>query len=257
MKIIIILESYGGYCNRLFQSLHYHAYSMEEGYKFLNPSMFGLLKFENNFFCIFDKLNNYFLKILYIVLKLIFKNKNLCIYFNKNNFIKIVDGWNFRRYDLTIKYHQELKKIYRLENNKFFKNKSLTYKINKLKKNGKFIVGLHIRRNDYKTWNNGKFYFSDEFYTKVIVDLRNMLISDNYDPFFIAVSDEIINPIIGVDSFLKRSWKDDQIILQGCDLIVGPPSTFTMWASYISQIPLIKISSMENLNLKDSVICKG
>ena len=34
MKIIILIEKYGGFCNRLFQSLHYHAYSMDKGIKF-------------------------------------------------------------------------------------------------------------------------------------------------------------------------------------------------------------------------------
>ena len=29
MKIIIIIEKYGGFCNRFFQSLHYHAFSIE------------------------------------------------------------------------------------------------------------------------------------------------------------------------------------------------------------------------------------
>ena len=257
MKIIIILEKYGGYCNRLFQSLHYHAYSIENGCKFFNPTMIGLLKFENNLFYIFDKLNNYFLKILYKSIKLIFRNNQICLYLNKNNYIKIVEGWDFRRYKLTKKYHKELSKIYGFENSNILKYNYLTYKINKLKKNGKFIVVLHIRRNDYKTWNNGIFYFSDQFYNNVISNLKSILISDNYDPFFIAVSDEKINPIIEVDLFSNRSWICDQMILQACDLIIGPPSTFTMWASYISKIPIIRLGYDQNLDLKNSIICSG
>ena len=34
MKIIIIIEKYGGYCNRFFQSLHYHAFSIENNIYF-------------------------------------------------------------------------------------------------------------------------------------------------------------------------------------------------------------------------------
>ena len=257
MKVIIILEKYGGYCNRLFQSLHYHAYSMEKGIKFFNPTMLGLLKFDNYFFYIFDKLNNYFLKILYKAIKLIFRNNRICIYFNKQNYIKIVDGWNFRKYNLTNKYYKQLNQIYKFEKNNSLKSKNSINQINKLKNNGKFIVGIHIRRNDYKTWNNGKFYFSDQFYNELIKDLRNMLILENYDPFFFAVSDEIITPMIKVDSITNGSWKDDQIILQACDLIVGPPSTFTMWASYLSKTPLIKITPEKKFNLRNSTICKG
>jgi len=257
VKIIIILEKYGGYCNRLFQSVHYHAYSMEKGFKFFNPTMLGLLKFDNYFFYIFDRLNNYFLRIFYKSIKILFRKNRIFLYFNKNNYIKIVEGWNFRRNDLTNKYHNQLNKIYKFDNNIALKSKSLIHQINKLKDNGKFIVGLHIRRNDYKTWNNGKFYFSDKFYSRIISQLKNNLNSDNYDPFIIAVSDEIINSINGIDCFSKRSWKDDQIILQSCDLIIGPPSTFTMWASYISKTPLIVINSEENFNFEKSKICKG
>ena len=59
------------------------------------------------------------------------------------------------------------------------------------------------------------------------------------------------------DYISKGSWKEDQIILQNCDLIVGPPSTFTMWASYISQIPLIKINSEKKYDFDNKLICKG
>ena len=257
MKIIIVLEKYGGYCNRLFQSLHYHAYSMEKGFKFFNPTLFGLLKFDNYFFYIFDKFNIFFLKFLYKSIKIFFRKKQICIYFNRKNYIMIVKGWRFRRENLTIKYHDQLKKIYKFEKNNFLKSNSIIDNIKKLKDSGKFIVGLHIRRNDYKLWNNGKYYFSDNFYSAIISDLKIKLISQNYDPFIIAVSDEKISPIIGVDSFANRNWKADQNTLQSCDLIIGPPSTFTMWASYISQIPLIEIKSEENFDFKKQIICKG
>ena len=71
------------------------------------------------------------------------------------------------------------------------------------------------------------------------------------------VSDEKISRNLNYDYFAKGSWKDDQIILQNCNLIVGPPSTFTMWASYIAEIPLIQIVSGETYNLENIMICKG
>ena len=57
------------------------------------------------------------------------------------------------------------------------------------------------------------------------------------------VSDEKLSSKDYFDYHSEGSWKEDQITLQCCDLIIGPPSTFTMWASYISKIPLIKIYS--------------
>ena len=63
MKIIILIEKYGGFCNRLFQSTHYHAYAIHNGINFYNPTMVGLIQFDNFFSNIFDHINNFFLKI--------------------------------------------------------------------------------------------------------------------------------------------------------------------------------------------------
>ena len=125
------------------------------------------------------------------------------------------------------------------------------------KNKGKYLIGLHIRRSDYKIWNNGKYYFSDEFYQDVIKKIRLNILNKNLDPFVIVVSDEKISSKLGFDFLSNGSWKEDQIILQSCDIILGPPSTFTMWASYISQIPLIKLSSMDIKEFNQGIVCEG
>ena len=258
MKIVILIEKYGGYCNRFFQSLHYHAYSIQNEEFFYNPTMIGLLKFDNYFSNFIDTINNLFLKILSRSLNIFFKNDELCFYFNKNNYVKFVKGWNFRDYQLTNKYYLTLKRIYSFDTNSLStKTINLKFYINELKNSGKFIVGLHIRRKDYASWNDGKYYFSDEFYKKLINELKNKLLKNKLEPFLFIVSDEKIKSNFNYDYLSMGSWKDDQIILQNCNLIIGPPSTFTMWASYISQIPLIQLCSDEKYNLENIKICKG
>lgn len=258
MKIIIITEKYGGFCNRFFQSLHYHAYSLENDITFFNPSMFGLLKFDNSYYYFFDKVNNFFLWILSKTIRFFFKGNNIHIYFNKNNYIKIVNGWEFRENKLTERHHEKLKQIYSFEK-KNFSNK-ITFLINYLdniKKKGRYIIGLHIRRNDYKFWNDGKYYFSDQYYEVVIKKLRINFTKINKNPFIVVVSDENVSSKIGFDFISNGSWKEDQIVLQNCDILVGPPSTFSMWASYISQIPLIELSSEGKKDFVKGEACKG
>ena len=53
---------------------------------FLNPTMWGLLRFNNNFYYFLDKVNNIFLRIISKLLNKFFKNKEICFYFNKNNY---------------------------------------------------------------------------------------------------------------------------------------------------------------------------
>tara|TARA_Y100001978_G_scaffold118378_1_gene105547 strand:- start:41 stop:817 length:777 start_codon:yes stop_codon:yes gene_type:complete len=258
MKIIIIIEKYGGFCNRFFQSIHYHAFSIENNIIFFNPSMLGLLRFDNNLYYFLDKVNNFFLCIFSKTLRLIFRRNNINITINNNNYIKIVSGWDFRENKLTERHHEKLKRIYRFERKNFSKKtKILINYLENLKKKGKYIIGLHIRRNDYKSWNNGQYYFSDDFYLFVINNLRVNFTKKNKEPYIVVVSDEPISSEIGFDLVSNGSWKEDQIILQNCDLLVGPPSTYSMWASYISQIPLIKLSSDNKKHFLKGEVCKG
>ena len=220
--------------------------------------MIGLIKFDNFLSNILDQINNFFLKIFSKLLNNFFENNEICFKYNKNNYIKFVKGWDFRDYQLTLKYHKKLKEIYSFDKSSFSKKSIFLIKfINKLRNKGKFIIGLHIRRKDYESWNDGKYYYSDKFYNKLIHELHMKYKNLNLEPFVFIVSDEKINKNLKYDYFDKGSWKEDQIILQNCNLIVGPPSTFTMWASYIAEIPLIKIYSEENYDLNNQVICKG
>ena len=100
---------------------------------------------------------------------LFFKKKDICFYFNKNNYIRIVSGWDFRKYKLTIKYRKELNRIYSFNENKLSKrSKFKLIFLKDLKKKGKFLVGLHIRKKDYKLWNNGKYYYDEDSYKYII-----------------------------------------------------------------------------------------
>ena len=109
MKIIIVLEKYGGFANRLFQSLHFHAFAIENKILFFNPTILGLLKFDNKFFYFLDYFNNLFLKFVAKIIFNILKNNNNQIYFGKNSYIRFVRGWDFRVNNLTEKYYEELK----------------------------------------------------------------------------------------------------------------------------------------------------
>ncbi len=206
MKIVILIEKYGGFCNRLFQSLHYHAYSINQDEYFYNPTMIGLLKFDNFFSYFIDRINNFFLKIFSKFLNVFFKNNECCFYFNKNNYIKFVKGWDFRDYELTVQYHKKLKNFYSFEKSSMSKQSIFILKyINKLRNKGKFIIGLHIRRNDYASWNDGKYYFSDKFYNKLIHELRTNFKNENLEPFLFVVSDEKISINLNYDYFYNGS----------------------------------------------------
>jgi len=256
MRVIILIEKYGNHCNQLFQSLHFHAYCLERKAIFINLSLLGTLHFENKLFKLFASLNNFFLP--YISKLIISNKKNEMLLGNRKNYIKFVKGWNFRVEPLTKKYYFPLKEIYQFKEKKY-SSYSLSIKkfFKDLKIKKKYIVGLHIRRGDYKTWNNGKYFFSDDVYNQVILKCRFYLKKENKDPFFVVVSDEDISDNIFYDYKINGTWKEDQIALQNCDLLLGPPSTFTMWASFLSRIPLISLDEFGRIDFKRKYVCYG
>ena len=109
MQIIILLEKYGNNCNRLFQSLHYHAYAIHKKNIFINLSILGLTRFDGKLFNNIDYLRNFFL-LIFSRLFIFSKNGNFTIG-NKNNYIKFVKGWDFRVESLTKKYYPILKAV--------------------------------------------------------------------------------------------------------------------------------------------------
>ena len=257
MEIVILVDKYGNHCNRLFQSLHFHARCIEDKSIFFNISLIGNLRFDNKLFICFDYIKNILLKSINKILRIFFRKKIISFQiFKKFNF-KIVGGWEFRVEDLTNKYYVDLKEIYKFKI-KVSKNlDKLFKKFANLKNEGRYLVAIHIRRSDYKIWKNGIYYFDDIAYNKIIENIREELKNKNLSPFFIGVSDEKISEIINLDFKSNFSWIEDQMILNKCDLIVGPPSTFTMWASYISETPLIQISKNGSFDLLKAFICKG
>jgi len=258
MKIVFLIEKYGNHCNRLFQSLHFNALCINENSVFFNISLLGILKYDNYFFKIFDILNNLVLTFISRRLKRFYKKGKISFRFLKSNEIILVKGWDFRSEKFTEKYHKELKEIYSFKKSFSKEFDNLVNNLTSLKSEGKYLVGIHLRRGDYKQWKEGKYFFSDATYNKVINQLRDILKEEKKDPFLIAVSDQNISNCINYDlKYDNGRWIDDQFLLQQCDLIVGPPSTFTMWASYISQTPLIKIKSNGQIDFKNKSICIG
>lgn len=45
------------------------------------------------------------------------------------------------------------------------------------------------------------------------------------------------------DENAVRSAEDDQTLMSQCDYIIGPPSTFSTWASFMGKVPLLHLYS--------------
>ncbi|WKN33942.1 alpha-1,2-fucosyltransferase [Porifericola rhodea] len=106
------------------------------------------------------------------------------------------------------------------------------------------LVGVHIRRGDYKTFLNGKYFFPLSVYISYINKVQSLF--PGRDIKFIVCSNETIDVRVfkGYDVVLEeRNMVVDLALLAACDYIIGPPSTFSIWASYYGDVPLYKIEN--------------
>ncbi|QYY37394.1 hypothetical protein [Ruficoccus sp. ZRK36] len=115
------------------------------------------------------------------------------------------------------------------------------------------LVGVHIRRGDYREFGGGEFYFSLDQYAQLAKSLVSNL--GGRKATFIACSDEPIP----TDAFPGVDWKPgpgsltgDLYALSVCDYVMGPPSTFNHWSAFIAGIPRYEITQeSQTLRLED------
>lgn len=176
-------------------------------------------------------------------IKLIKKDTDIKQYDKKNKYI-IID-WTYRDIENLLLFKSEINKIISIESEY---KKNIDTEIEECKKNYDILIGVHIRRGDYKEWMDGKYYFSFEQYNKVLNEINNLYIDK--EVLFILVSNEQISKKFfkGINIKINEGrFIEDLYLLSKCDFIVGPLSTFNRWSSFMGNTPLLTI---EDINSK-------
>lgn len=111
----------------------------------------------------------------------------------------------------------------------------------KVKSGGVRIVGVHIRREDYKTAYGGIYYYEDEVFIGYMQQMQRLVPGCR----FCIASTESISPryaeLFGLVANPVPNAAGDLYALSQCDYIIGPPSTFNAWASFIGDTPLFTL----------------
>jgi len=103
---------------------------------------------------------------------------------------------------------------------------------------GGLLVGVHMRRGDYRTYSDGLMYYDAAEYAQV---MRSIAARHDGPVRFLVCSDEAVDPgdLVGLDALVSDSGPlVDMYALAGCDLIFGPDSTFSHWASFYGNVPI-------------------
>ena len=105
----------------------------------------------------------------------------------------------------------------------------------------------------------GKYYYEDKDYLSFI-DRMRVLVRDQLGKdslFYIFTNDKVYLDGMGI-CVSDNSWYVDQFIMSRCDYIIGPPSTFSLWASYTGLTPFYHVKDKEKeFTLQDFELCHG
>ena len=111
------------------------------------------------------------------------------------------------------------------------------------------LVGIHIRRGDYREWLSGKYYYTDEVYHRAMKEMELELAQTGKKVRFLLCSNEKINlgSFSDLDCFtiVDTTGEKDLYALSGCNYIIGAPSTYSEWASFMGKVP-VKYLMTEN-----------
>ena len=272
--MVILGYKTGQLGNRLFHYSHWLANSWEYGYRLYNPSFdeYGKYFYKKN--TIYagggtSVLNNIIIrKIILFIAKVAFKcmaMSNRTMYGNRwlrfltlpendtmdlagADFVRlrehtkclIVQGWLYRDEQSFRKYADQLRTFFSLlpVHKEHIKNFMESVR----GATAKVIVGLHIRRGDYQNFEGGRFYYSYDQYRLLMQKVEACI---QGKVCWVICSNEKIETeefssfdvVLGPNQIVE-----DMYVFSECNYIVGPPSTYTGWASFMGKNKLYAVS---------------
>ena len=118
-----------------------------------------------------------------------------------------------------------------------------------IRKDCDMVVGIHIRHGDYKTFHNGRYFYTLEEYHQFMLQI-NSLYSNKQVAFFISSNEQFsIDIFKGCRCYRYGKQPSGDILdlytLSLCDRILGPWSTYSRWASFIGEVPLCFVKSKD------------
>ncbi len=148
--------------------------------------------------------------------------------------VVIFEGWSFRS-------HQQIRKSLPAIRKAFEPTAVTLNKVNKTlaeaRRRGDKVLGVHIRWDDNRGTER---YFALEQYRKKMREISADLRPDKVS-YFICSDETILESDFSSDCLISHDETPvvDLYTLEGCDYILGPESTFSGWASFYGEKPLV------------------
>ncbi|MBD2778430.1 alpha-1,2-fucosyltransferase [Iningainema tapete] len=162
------------------------------------------------------------------------------------------DGW-FADETPNLRKHSQAIRSYFQPLNQYQEN--VAKLISSIRRETDVLIGVHIRHGDYQQHQNGRYFYQIEQYVKVMESAQALFPSKKVT--FLICSNAKQEP----QQFQHLSYVfannhiiEDMYSLAECDYIIGPPSSYTMWASFYGERPLYMIRDVnKTLEITDFV----
>lgn len=151
----------------------------------------------------------------------------------------LVAGWQLRAYASFARQRDEIRRVFTPDTSDVAAGEDA---VRAARSDAGVVVGVHRRRRDYAQWNGGRYFYSDEQYAAVMRSVAGEL---GGRVAFLVCSDEPVETGAFGDLHVHLGPGkpiEDLHALSLCDRLVGPPSTYSAWASFMGSVPRYEIA---------------
>lgn len=159
--------------------------------------------------------------------------------------VTLLAGWPIRSWPLFEKHQNEIRRFFAV--NRAYKDNADSF-VARVREQKRLLIGVLMRQDDYRIWNDGKYFFSSEQYADWMLQLTTLF--PDKDLGFVLASDEEQSRDVfkGLPIFYSTGQKlgsahfiESFTELSLCDYVMTPPSTFGIWAAFLGNVPIIPV----------------
>lgn len=173
--------------------------------------------------------------------------------------IHILNNWYYRDYESLFKHHGEIVSAFAPVEE--YASKAELFLMNVRETYPEYtLVGVHIRRGDYKFWQDGRFYYDNEAFGKWMAELEQSM---RRKTLFLVFSNEPVelkelgNDLVEIIKGPGHPVVDLYVMAQ-CDYIFGPPSSYSWWAAFYGEKKYLTVHSRgQHIREQDFALVKG
>jgi hypothetical protein len=159
--------------------------------------------------------------------------------------ISVVAGWNVRAWSLVDKHREDVRSL--LQPGGRHQTVASQF-VKPLREKFDILIGSLVRQGDYQSWADGQYFFESEEYRELLLEFTSefpndkvgiLLASNEPQSESVFADDRFVftTGIAGGDGHYVESFTE----LSLCDVVVTPPSTFSVFAAFLGDAPVVPL----------------